>query len=91
MSSIKIGTITDTRADAVRRIRDRGPAAWSAGTTRQAARRMYQAMVEEGLCAEPAYTITDAGRRVLEAYDLEVGARRQRREPLRMLGVSRHA
>lgn len=92
MSTFKIGSLTEERAAGLRRIRDRGPRAWRDGLARPGnARKMFLAMAAEGLCSttEP-FAITEAGRQAIETYDAEAERRRQKHEPLRMLGVARY-
>jgi len=90
MSSVKIGTLTEERAHGLRRIRDRGPGAWCDGTRRNVARKMFVAMAAEGLCTAEPYTITEAGEQALVAYEAELATRRERHQPLSMLGRARY-
>lgn len=58
------------KAEALRRIRDGGAAAWADGKSRAggAVSRLFDRMVSEGLCTKPPHTITERGTKWLASY-----------------------
>lgn len=60
-----------TQADALRRIRDRGPLAWRDGKGRAggAVSRLFDRMSAAGYCTAPPHKITKKGREWLDEYD----------------------
>jgi hypothetical protein len=59
------------QADALRRIRDRGPMAWCEGKGRAggAVSRLFDRMTSEGLCTRPPHQITAKGHEWLDWFD----------------------
>lgn len=73
--------VTDTMAQGLVRIRDRGPEAWCEsmrGRPGGAVSHMFDRMVAMGLCTPPPHTITDLGRRAVQPYEQRMRARERR-------------
>lgn len=68
--------LTRTQADALRRVRDRGPNAWCLGKGRAggAVARMFDRLRHDGLVSGPPYIVTLYGRRVLAIIDAKAVA-----------------
>jgi hypothetical protein len=61
--------LTDPQARALRRIRDLGSMAWCDGSRAGGAiARMFNKLVDRGLCTSPPYLITDLGREAVGRY-----------------------